>query len=198
MNATFSLGFGDSAPNSYSVHCHRKSLFFRDWKSRTMGTEMKHPNVIILSIIAIGIAILAFVQISGFLNAAAPTAKVETSYEEIVVILLTTVTVLFTVAALVIGILAFMGPRAIRREATKYAEKAVLKSIEEAMKPGGKATTLLENGFPPNEGPVKDWMELRVERQVISVLPLILDRVAVKSSVGPVDPKASEDEGQVD
>jgi hypothetical protein len=25
MVATFSLGFGDSVPNSYSVHCHRNS-----------------------------------------------------------------------------------------------------------------------------------------------------------------------------
>ena len=72
------------------------------------------------------------------------------------------------------------------------------KSIEEAMNPGGKALKILEERFPPNNGPMKDWIEDRIERQVISLLPLILDRIDLKSGVGPVDPDEPDDEGTVD
>ena len=159
---------------------------------------MKYLFAILLAIIAIGISAVAFSEIHHLLTAESLPTAVETDYEEIVVVLLTTVTVLFTVAALVLGGLAYLGPRTIRREAHKIAERAVLRSIQEAMKPTGKAAKLLTDGFPPNDGAVKDWMEERIERQVISLLPLIIDRVGVKSQVGPVDPSASDDEGQVD
>lgn len=158
---------------------------------------MRYVYSVLLAVIAIGIAILAFNAIYGLLHAV-PARNVETSYEEIVVVLLTTVTVIFTVSALGIGILTFLGPRALRREAGKYAEKAVLRSIEDALKPQGEATKLLESRFPPNDGPIKVWIEERVERQVITLLPLIIDRIGLRSEVGPIDPDASDDEGEVD
>jgi len=159
---------------------------------------MKYLLAVLLAVIAVGVSALAFDAIHGLLTAVPNGGAVETSYEEIVVILLTTVTVIFTISALIIGILAFLGPRAIQREAGKYAEKAVTKSIEEAMNPGGKALKILEERFPPNSGPMKDWIEERIERQVISLLPLILDRIDLKSGVGPVDPDEPDDEGTVD
>lgn len=159
---------------------------------------MKYIFAVLLTIIAIGICILAYGQIYGLLTPVVSPAKVETSYADIVVILLTTVTVIFTVAALALGVLAFVGPRALKREAGKYAEAAVVKSIDDALKVGGSAAKLMEASFPPNDGPMKDWMEQRVERHVISLLPLIMDRVGVTSKIGTVDPDVPDDEGQVD
>lgn len=161
------------------------------------GAPVKYLHTILLSVICIGVTILAFKAIYGLLTSVPAGINVKTSYEDIVVVLLTTVTVIFTVAALVIGILAFLGPRALKREATKFAENAVQKSIEEAMKPDGLAAKLLEASFPPKDGPLKSWMEKRIDRQVISLLPLIIDRFNLKSDVGPVDPDAPDDEGNV-
>jgi hypothetical protein len=161
------------------------------------GAAMKYVHTFLLSAISVGITILAFKAIHGLLTPVPIGFNVETSYENIVVVLLTTVTVIFTVAALVIGVLAFLGPRALKREATKFAENAVLKSIEDAMKPEGLAAKLLEASFPPKEGPLKAWMEQRIDRQVISLLPLIIDRIDLKSDIGPVDPDAPDDEGVV-
>ena len=159
---------------------------------------MRYVVAVLLFVIAIGVSVLAFDAIYGLLTSVPEPVAVQTSYEDIVVVLLTTVTVLFTVSALVIGVLAFLGPQAIRREASRFAERAVLKSLDDAMKPEGKAAKLLQASFPPNEGPTKDWVEERIERQVISLLPLIMDRMDLKSDVGAVDPDAPDDEGKVD
>lgn len=159
---------------------------------------MKFVFAILLGLIAIALMVMAYGSIYGLLTPVSPPKVVETNYADIVVVLLTTVTVIFTVAAIVIGILAFLGPRAIKREATKFAEAAVIKSIEDAMKPGGRAATLIELNFPPHEGPIKGWLEDKVEQQVFSLLPLMVDKFQLKSDVGPVDPAAPDDEGQVD
>lgn len=159
---------------------------------------MKYVFAVLLSVIAVGVTVLAFSAIYGLLTPVPSNSRVETNFEGIVVVLLTTVTVIFTVSTLAIGILAFLGPRAIKREAGKYAEKAVLNSIEEAMGSEGKATKLLQASFPPNDGPIKNWIEERVERQVISLLPLIIDRIGIRSDIGPIDPEAPDDEGEVD
>lgn len=157
---------------------------------------MKAIELAIAAAIAVALSILAYVAMHGLLNGVPENAQVKTSYEDVVVVLLTTVTVIFTVAALVIGILAFLGPRAIKREAAKYAERAVLNSISEAMKPGGQASKLLEGVFPPNDGPVKTWMEGQVKQEVRELLPLFIDEFV--TDVGPVDPAESDDEGKVD
>ena len=159
---------------------------------------MKYLNTALLTLIALGVGAIAFNAIYTLLSAAPQGGAVATDYEGIVVILLTTVTVIFAISALVIGILALMGPKAIQREAGRYAEKAVIKSIDQALQPNGRATKILEDRFPPNEGPIKTWIEERIERQVIALLPLILDRIDLKSGVGPLDPDEPDDEGTVD
>lgn len=158
---------------------------------------MKYFVSFLATTIALGVLVIAYSLLFGMLVAVPEGAKVETSFENIVVILLTTVTVIFTVSALVLAILAFLGPRAIRREAKKYAEAALLAALDDAMKPDGKATKLLQQRFPPNDGAAKDWMKERIEDQVIKLLPLIIDRVGIKSEFGAVDPSAPEDEGDV-
>lgn len=177
---------------------HKLAFSEGSWQTNLDGGEMKYIYAVLLLIIAAAVSVLAYSEVHHLLIAKPSSTGVETDYEEIVVVLLTTVTVLFTVAALILGVLAYLGPRTIRREAHKIAETAVLNSIDEAMKPKGRTAKLLAARFPPNDGPVKDWMEQRIERQVISLLPLIIDRVGVKSTIGPVDPDASDDEGQVD
>ncbi|KPM22137.1 hypothetical protein AAJ72_13385 [Citromicrobium sp. RCC1885] len=159
---------------------------------------MKYFYAALATILVIAVSVIAFASLYGTLVAVPQSGSVETSYENIVVILLTTVTVIFTISALIIAILAFMGPRAIKREARKYAETALLDALDKAMKPEGKATNLLKERFPPNAGPTKDWMEERIERQVISLLPLIIDRIDLGSDVGAVDPDEPEDEGNPD
>lgn len=158
---------------------------------------MKYVYAALLAIIALAAGILAFHAIYGLLNSAPNDALARTSYENVVVVLLTTVTVIFTLFAVVLAVLTFVGPRALKREAGKYAEKAVLQAIENAMQPGGKAARIIEQKFPPNDGPTKDWIQDRIERQVIALLPLILDRMALSSGVGPVDPSSPEDEGDI-
>lgn len=151
-----------------------------------------------VGIIAVALSVLAYVAINGMIVPVAAGSEVRTSYEDIVVILLTTVTVIFTVSALVLSVLAFIGPRALKREAGKFAERAVRESIEAAWEDEGKATKLMEKRLPPEDGPIKVWMEDRIDQQVVELLPLILDRRNVGSEVGPVDPGQPDDEGRVD
>jgi len=152
----------------------------------------------LLTFIALALAVLAYYAMREMLVGVPPQSEVKTSFENVVVILLTTVTIIFTLVALIIAILGFYGAKAIKEEAGKFAERAVIDAVEEALSPEGKATLMMNDKFPPNDGPIKDWMEERIERQVISLLPLIMDRMNLTSDVGPVDPSEPDDEGTTD
>lgn len=158
---------------------------------------MKYVIAALLGVIALALSVLAFDAIRDMLVVVPANSAIKTSYEDIVVILLTTVTVIFTVSALVMSVLGFLGPRAIKREAAKFAERAVLQSVDDALKSDGKAIKLLEERFPPHDGPIKTWLEDRINQQVINLLPLIIGRIGVASDIGPIDPNAPDDEGDI-
>ena len=98
-------------------------------------------------------------------------------YTNAVVILLTTVSVIFTVCALILAILGIVGFRNLKRDAGKFASQQALSSIDVAFSEGGIALQQIENEFTREDGHLKKWVERKLRQEVIELLPLIIDRL---------------------
>jgi len=91
-------------------------------------------------------------------------------YTNIVVILLTTVTVLFTVAAIALGLAGIWGFRNIKEAAGEYARQSVSREIGNAFEPGGAAYEEIRREFQNDYAPLNRWLRHQIRREVTESL----------------------------
>jgi len=97
---------------------------------------------------------------------ATPGSKALIDYTNVVVILLTTVTVLFTVAALALALLGAVGVRNMKRSAEEYARNNVSVEIDRAFDQGGAAYDEIRKQFQDPDHSMHRWLRNEIERQV--------------------------------
>jgi hypothetical protein len=119
-------------------------------------------------------------------------------YTNFVVILLTTVTVIFSVCALVLAVLGVVGFRSLKREAGKFASQQALLEIASAFSEGGRAHTQVQAEFTREDGHLKRWVERRIRGEVIALLPLVIGRLSKDGLSEALDEDAPTDEGDVE
>jgi hypothetical protein len=144
----------------------------------------------------ISVCIIAYYAVFSLLNGAPSKSAVAVDYNAILTVLLTTVTVIFTVCAIVLAVLGIFGFRNLKREAGRYAEAQALAEIAKAFSPTGSGTTRIEKEMMSEDGHHRQLVEKRIRAEVISLLPLIADRINVEALRLAIDEPT--DEGDVD
>ena len=123
-----------------------------------------------------GVVIIAGDIMFSLLRGAPVGDTPEVDYNAIVVILLTTVTVIFSFCAIVLAIIGIIGFRNLKINAGRYAETQVVKKIEGAFQENGVAIDKIDIEFRKEDGHFRPWMKERIRKEVIALLPLIADR----------------------
>jgi len=163
-----------------------------------MGVFWRYFYAGLALIITMTLAVIAYKLTAGYLTKVGGTKEVVIDYTNIVVILLTTVTVIFSVCALALAVLGVIGFRNLKRDAGKYASQQALAAISSAFEEGGRALNQIQNEFTKDDGHLKKWAERRIRHEVIALLPLIIDRLPSNRAEFGIDEDAPTDEGQVD
>lgn len=162
-----------------------------------MATGWRIFYAIIAAIGALSVAVLAYKLTFGVLKVPQEELSGSIDYTNVVVILLTTVTVIFSVCALALAVLGVMGFRSLKKEAGKFASEKALSEISSAFSEGGRANLQIQEEFTREDGHLKKWVERRIRQEVIALLPLVIDRLKDKPDLG-LDEDAPTDEGEVD
>ena len=158
--------------------------------------------VVIAVVIALCAIVIAGRIILEILDIVPSTEKPVVDYNSIVVLLLTTVTVIFSFCAIVLAILGIIGFRNLRENAGKYAEEQANSKIESAFKEGGVAIKRIDIEFRKEDGHFRPWMQERIRKEVIELLPLIADRAIISQANIPENsqemaPNEATDEGDI-
>jgi hypothetical protein len=144
----------------------------------------------------VAVCIIAYYAVFSLLHAAPSKSAVVVDYNAILTVLLTTVTVIFTVCAIVLAILGIFGFRNLKRDAGRYAEAQALAEIAKAFGPTGSGTSRIEEEMQSEDGHHRQFVEKRIRAEVISLLPLIADRINLDALRLAIDEPT--DEGDVD
>lgn len=170
-----------------------------------MVKNMKHDNksslvplknallCILLVAILIFVGAVTYRWTSSTLIPATPGSKVIIDYTNVVVILLTTVTVLFTVAALALALIAAVGVRNMRRGAEQYARSSIASEIDRAFDQGGLAYVEIQRQFEDPANPIHQWLRNEIGREITDQLSL----VGHGGGAGEPDEDDPKDEGLV-
>jgi hypothetical protein len=161
-----------------------------------VGAAWRYFYAAIAFIATLALAIIAYKLSFGASGEPASPSSTGVDYTNFVVVLLTTVTVIFSVCALVLAVLGIAGFRNLKREAGKFASQQALAEIAAAFDEGGRAQLQIRKEFTDEDGHLKKWAEARIRKEVIELLPLITDRL-LKSAGSGVDDDAPTDEGDV-
>lgn len=140
--------------------------------------------------------VLAYYAIFKLLNEAPSKSTVAVDYNVILTVLLTTVTVIFTVCAIVLAILGIFGFRNLKREAGRFAEVQALAEISKAFGPTGSGTVRIEHEMHRSDGHHRQFVEQKIRTEVIALFPLIADRINAEALNLAIDDPT--DEGDVD
>lgn len=120
-------------------------------------------------------------------------------YSQLVVLLLSTVTIIFAIAAVILTILGIVGYRNLIARASKHAESQVQKKIESAFSEGGIAVQRIDAAFDRKDGKLHPWMEERIRIEVIEIIPFVVDQTLNPANNGEgMADGAATDEGEVD
>jgi hypothetical protein len=155
-----------------------------------------YAGLALLATVALGI--IAYRLAASHVTGVNAGQKPVIDYTNIVVILLTTVTVIFTVCALALAVLGVIGFRSLKRDAGKFASQQAISAISSSFKEGGQALTKIQDEFTKEDGHLKKWAERRIRHEVIALLPLIIDRLSSGAGELGLDDDAPTDEGTVD
>ena len=139
-------------------------------------------------------AIISFRWLTGAVAPAAPDATRIVDYTNFTVILLTTVTVVFTIAAVLLAAGSIMGFRTMRRGASDYARRGVAREIDRAFEQGGAAYEEIRRQFTDPTQPLHLLLRHEIGRQLTEQLSLY--NIA-SSADSPPDEEDPADEGQV-
>jgi hypothetical protein len=161
-----------------------------------MGLGFRIFYCILAFLATLGICIVAYYAIHSLLIGAPTKSAVAVDYNTILTVLLTTVTVIFTVCAIVLAILGIFGFRNLKRDAGRFAEAQALAEIERAFGPKGRGTVRIEQEMQSDDGHHRQFVERRIRSEVISLLPLIADRINTDALSMAIDEPT--DEGEVD
>lgn len=144
----------------------------------------------------VAVCAIAYVAIAMHMDSPPSSGTSPVDFSIVLTVLLTTVTVIFTVCAIVLAVLGFFGFRNLKREAGRFAEAQALAKIEQAFSAQGTAIAHIEEIMKKEDGAHRRFVERTVRAEVISLLPLL----AEKFSSGPSGMASSEpeDEGHVD
>ena len=142
------------------------------------------------------ICVLAYYALFSLLTGKSEKSSVIVDYNGILTVLLTTVTVIFTVCAIVLAVLGIFGFRNLKRDAGQYAEAQALSEIAKAFGPNGSGTVRIAQEMQSENGHHRQFVERRIRAEVISLLPLIADRINTDALNLAIDEPT--DEGDVD
>jgi len=142
------------------------------------------------------VCVIAYFAIYSLLTAAPPKSAVAVDFNAILTVLLTTVSVIFTVCAILLAVLGIFGFRNLKRDAGRFAETQALAEIAKAFGPTGSGTIRIEQEMQSEDGHHRQFVEKRVRAEVISLLPLIADRINADALRMSIDDPT--DEGDVD
>jgi hypothetical protein len=141
------------------------------------------------------LAILAFKSIYFLLYFAPQGSKAQIDFSTIVVVLLTTVTVVFSVCAIALAIIGAIGFKNLKSEAGNFAAEQVVRKIQAAFSQGGVALTQIDTEFSRGDGHLRPWMEERIRKEVILLMPLVADRLRPEAQNGMASGEPT-DEGE--
>lgn len=143
----------------------------------------------------VALCVLAYFAIFNLLTVVPSKSAVAVDFNAILTVLLTTVSVIFTVCAILLAVLGIFGFRNLKRDAGRYAESQALAEISRAFDPTGKGIKRIEE-MVREDSQLRQYIEKTIRAEVISLLPLIADRFnADGDRMAPDEPT---DEGNVD
>lgn len=125
----------------------------------------------------VAVCIIAYYAVFSLLHGAPSKSAVVVDYNGILTVLLTTVTVIFTVCAIVLAVLGIFGFRNLKRDAGRYAETQALSEIAKAFGPTGSGTKRIEEQMQSEDGHHRQFVEKTIRAEVILLFPLIADRI---------------------
>lgn len=149
----------------------------------------------ILSLATVSLFILACKAIYGLVHLSQSAQGPVIDYNNLVVVLLTTVTVIFSVFAIVLGLLGVFGFNNLKKDAGKYAEAQAIGEIEKAFSPDGIALQHISEEFRRDDGHFKPWMTERIRMEVVLLLPLVMDRFQARETKEGLAEGEPTDEG---
>lgn len=144
----------------------------------------------------LSVTIIAYNALYNLLTVAPSKGAVAVDFNAIMTVLLTTVSVIFTVSAIILAVLGIFGFRNLKRDAGRFAEAQALAEISRAFAQNGKGTLRIEQEMQSENGHHRQLVEKRIRAEVISLLPLIADRINVEALRISIDDPT--DEGDID
>lgn len=151
---------------------------------------------VLATLATLAICVLAFYALHSLLIMAPSKNAVAVDFNAILTVLLTTVSVIFTVCAIVLAVLGLIGFRNLKRDAGRFAETQALAEITRAFGPSGSGTNRIEQHMLDENGHHRQFVEKRIRHEVITLLPLIADRISPDAL--RFAPDTPTDEGDVD
>jgi hypothetical protein len=155
--------------------------------------QILRPTAIAIAVMAICFA--AFLSVSYIVKVDFVEADKTISYTDVVVLLLTTVTVIFAVAATALTLVGVWGFKNLIEDASKYAAKAadveIGRTIQRAFESDGIFAEGMANEVREGNGPFAEWLRAEVQRQV-------REQMAFTRLEVPIDENDPSDEGDQD
>lgn len=149
-----------------------------------MDTVWKISKVVCAVLLISILAVIAFNLTYRSLYSPPAGEKATVDYINIVVILLTTVTVAFTFFAIALAVLGAIGFNNLKKDAGKYAAQKAIDEIKEAFSKDGLAFNHIDSEFRREDGHLRPWMTDRIRQEVILLLPLVADRIVISAESG--------------
>ena len=129
-----------------------------------------YPALAILT--TTSLVVIAYSLISGVILEVPSTTTPKLDFVNVAIILLTTVTVIFSVCALVLGLLGVIGFDKLRKEAGRFASERTLQEIEKSFEEEGAASLRIEQEFQDEGSYLRRLVEKRVKAEVYELAPL--------------------------
>lgn len=124
-----------------------------------------------LSILAC-LSVIAYKLTFASLGQGRTEALQHVDYTNIVVILLTTVTVVFTLFAVALAGLSIWGFNNIKITTSEIAKETAEKEFKTAFNEGGQADNIIRDEFTKDAGPLQTWVKKQIKVQVSEQLAL--------------------------
>ena len=129
-----------------------------------------YPALAVLA--AISLVVIAYSLISGVILEVPSATTPKLDFVNVAIILLTTVTVIFSVCALILGLLGVIGFDKLRKEAGRFASERTLQEIERSFEEDGAASLRIEKEFQDEDSYLRRLVEKRVKAEVYELAPL--------------------------
>lgn len=149
-------------------------------------------------LITISLGIIAYSLMSSVVLEVPSTENPKLDFVNITIILLTTVTVIFSVCALILGLLGVIGFDKLRKEAGRFASERTLQEIEKSFEEEGAASLRIEQEFQDEGSYLRRLVEKRVKAEVYELAPLFAALNRQEDNPEGYAEDEPTDEGQTD